>query len=711
MRYNLFILTLIFSNFVFSQIPTKCFEITSILVDGCAGSEEGQNEMVGLRIGPDAINVNDLRIDGVGASGNIAQNSWPNNPFLGFCTSPQATANLQILNNAILQCGQLLEPPGGILPAGANVIIITSTDFQPITSYFENLTETLYVVFQCAGNTQGHFVNFGSGANNLRTLVINHLPTECSDVVTYDRSLLLNANGVPGAQDGGAVAYDFDNNATYFNNGCQAPFIPAEANVIGENNITNGPSACIGGTITLTGIITGDFTSFSWSGGTGTFINPTSLITEYVLGPGDVGSVTVNLNVVSPCNPNLVSSFQFTIDEPFSSPISLSPSGIITICDLQAETISASGGSGSFTWSNGQSGSTISVSQTGIYTVTSQNACETSTINFEVEAGISPILSSTQTPISCFGVCDASATVSATGGVNYDFTWGANANNANSSTISNLCQGIYSCTVTFGACSSNIDVVILNPVSVSYTFSSTNETCSNLCDGSVQYLISGGQSPYTTTWTQNGETIPEPSSFCSGNYSLRVSDANGCIQIQDIIIGTTTMLAYNITKDTLICEGEGLNLFIQNLSLVGLPPLILWSTGETTQEILVNPVTSTTYSVSYTKDGCTINENIEVEVEKCKFDVVFPNVFTPNNDSVNDNFTPINFSGVKNINFVILNRWGNVVYESNNQDIKWDGKVNGNEASEGVYFYKIVYNEGNLSEQKTANGFLHLERK
>ena len=67
------------------------------------------------------------------------------------------------------------------------------------------------------------------------------------------------------------------------------------------------------------------------------------------------------------------------------------------------------------------------------------------------------------------------------------------------------------------------------------------------------------------------------------------------------------------------------------------------------------------------------------------------NIFRPNSDGVNDELA---FTNDPNINgsVVVLNRWGNVVYESDDLTKKWDGtSKSGTDVNEGVYFYKIEY--------------------
>jgi gliding motility-associated-like protein len=86
-----------------------------------------------------------------------------------------------------------------------------------------------------------------------------------------------------------------------------------------------------------------------------------------------------------------------------------------------------------------------------------------------------------------------------------------------------------------------------------------------------------------------------------------------------------------------------------------------------------------------------------------------PNIFTPNNDGTNDLY----FVNVENVEFfeaTISNRWGNIMSELKSPMQPWDGKTDGKEASEGVYYiqYKAVDYGGNTIENHT---FFHLSRK
>jgi gliding motility-associated-like protein len=91
-------------------------------------------------------------------------------------------------------------------------------------------------------------------------------------------------------------------------------------------------------------------------------------------------------------------------------------------------------------------------------------------------------------------------------------------------------------------------------------------------------------------------------------------------------------------------------------------------------------------------------------------DYDMPNVFTPNNDDVNDVFS-INAKNAESLEIVILNRWGNVVFESSDPDFEWNGKVQntGAECVDGTYFYKFsITGEGD--QQAEEHGFVQLVR-
>lgn len=88
--------------------------------------------------------------------------------------------------------------------------------------------------------------------------------------------------------------------------------------------------------------------------------------------------------------------------------------------------------------------------------------------------------------------------------------------------------------------------------------------------------------------------------------------------------------------------------------------------------------------------------------------ITAPNVFTPNGDGINDFFS-LNTLNIINLDIVILSRWGNIIYESDDVNFEWDGKSAGSDCPEGVYFYSYTA-QGAQSEAFESHGFVQLIR-
>lgn len=114
-------------------------------------------------------------------------------------------------------------------------------------------------------------------------------------------------------------------------------------------------------------------------------------------------------------------------------------------------------------------------------------------------------------------------------------------------------------------------------------------------------------------------------------------------------------------------------------------------------------------------NGCQNKDSIYVSTF-CEPIIEFPNVFTPNNDGVNDFYEPIYVlpaEWVKIESFEIFNRWGNSIYlytYQSDSSPKWDGKLNGKNISEGVYFYLAAYSNIKNENQELKQGSFHVFR-
>lgn len=89
-----------------------------------------------------------------------------------------------------------------------------------------------------------------------------------------------------------------------------------------------------------------------------------------------------------------------------------------------------------------------------------------------------------------------------------------------------------------------------------------------------------------------------------------------------------------------------------------------------------------------------------------------PNVFTPNGDGLYDLFIPLPYKFVESIDIKIYNRWGNLVFQTTDPNINWDGRNQDTKkpCSDGVYYYTCQVNEIRLSgiQPRMLNGFVHL---
>ncbi|MBS1617255.1 MAG: hypothetical protein JST76_01970, partial [Bacteroidetes bacterium] len=233
--------------------------------------------MFRFQVGPNPVTVSDLTV------------TWPNNSFLGWCADQ---ALIDSLNATVGGCGYLLPPVGGTtLPAYAQVLVVTSTNMNVAFNSFANLSDTVYILFQCAGNTSGHFANYSTGgASQARTLILRDNALGCNDTATYMKNLLVNAAGNHAAADGATVNFDFAGNATYVNIGCNAPFVTPSVNA-GNDTTVNFCHAPL--TVPLHASKSGAFRHLHWSGGNGTFSQPDSLSTTYTFSPLDISPLTL----------------------------------------------------------------------------------------------------------------------------------------------------------------------------------------------------------------------------------------------------------------------------------------------------------------------------------------------------------------------------------------------------------------------------------
>lgn len=304
-------------------------------------------------------------------------------------------------------------------------------------------------------------------------------------------------------------------------------------------SFTHSDVLCHGGTDgTVNAIVsggTGTYT-YSWSAG----IGPNSLTNlsagVFQLVVSDVNGCTI-LDSVSVTEPNA---------------LSISGNAGSTSCYGSTDgfvSAIATGGTGniSYSWSiAGAFTSTVNNIGAGVYTIfiNDDNGCSL----FDSIEVIQPaILSANITSIndSCFGGNKGSISANPSGGAgNYIYSW---STGATTSSISNLAGGSYDLSITDGnSCTKDTTVTITAPsAALSIISSNIINTPSGQNSGAISVSVTGGTSPYTYSWS-NGQTGDSIGNLALGNYSVVITDANGCsitspnysISIDDILTNT-----------------------------------------------------------------------------------------------------------------------------------------------------------------------------
>jgi len=507
-----------------AQIPTKCLEIEGILVDACtssdsvcAGSTEGMNEMVRFITGPDPIDIQDLQF------GFYSSN------FLGISQNDTTAALTVALNAGIQGCGHLLEPPAGIIPAGHRVIFVTSTQMCVLANSFAALNDTLYIIYQNAGNTQGHFRNNSDligqpitttpAPPTLRWLRINLASTGCGDTATYDAGQLTNIYGTYGgtsAENDGATA-DFtwpgEPIVSYVNYGCQAVFTPTVPTVV-----SGGGAIPCGSFTTLVGSVSGEYVSVIWDGGSGAFSDPDSTVTTYTPGPGSIGEEELSFCAVAACGDTICT--QVTVSVGGTTSIL----GDSILCGTADTTILAASGADSYEWSTGATTDSITVNAlgAGAYWVAGTTACGTDTAYITVSLSLLTD-SLTFTNVTCKGDSNGMAMIFGYGGFEpYTYLWSTGSTDA---ALDSIPAGIYNVTITdVGGCAHDTSVVISQPESVVALVAGDTTICPG---GNANFSVqgTGGTPGYTYTWTPSA---PPVSVTQTTVYSAVVTDSLGC---------------------------------------------------------------------------------------------------------------------------------------------------------------------------------------
>jgi gliding motility-associated-like protein len=239
------------------------------------------------------------------------------------------------------------------------------------------------------------------------------------------------------------------------------------------------------------------------------------------------------------------------------------------------------------------------------------------------------------------------------------------------------------------AASSKTIAVFDNPV-VSFE---TSPACYDENNGSATAIASGGSGDYSYLW-DNGQQSAVINNLYAGNYNITITDGNGCTNT-----GSATVSEYNapvipviVPDSQRIVFGDTVNVQIYS----NFDPNVVYTISpnyniscNNCNSLLAYPNQTTVYTVRAidTLSGCKGSAEFVIRVDE-KYILFVPNIFTPNGDGVNDDIR-VYAKAVKFFYFRIFNRWGELVFYTEDINRPWDGTYKGKVVDPGVYVYQV----------------------
>jgi len=286
-----------------------------------------------------------------------------------------------------------------------------------------------------------------------------------------------------------------------------------------------------------------------------------------------------------------------------------------------------------------------------------------------------------------------------TGGTgNYSYKWNINTTDSTSPSIE-ASEGFYKLTIDDGTgCLSEDSITITEENPPTTIVSGGGNICEDGSSVNVIFSFNGvvpwdlTYSDGTSSFNQNGINSPIYNLVASdaGTYfPILVEDVNDCIsELQDsVIINTYTLPVAIITPiEITIYEGEVITLE------VGEYQLYEWYNSNDSLLSVFSDLSITQSGEYYVfvtdENNCTDTSEVSIVNTVPLTEVYVPNTFTPNGDYYNELFV-IHGLNIKNFKMDIVDRWGELVFETTDMYKYWDGKFNGKLIPQGIYMYSI----------------------
>lgn len=269
----------------------------------------------------------------------------------------------------------------------------------------------------------------------------------------------------------------------------------------------------------------------------------------------------------------------------------------------------------SYLWSNGETTEDLVNLSAGTYTctITDDNGCVIFTPTYTVsnDPGTLAIDYIDVDDEACSNAAGEITLTISGGATPYTFLW---SNGATTQNLSNLSAGTFDCTITdANGCAlntGNLNVINLPGTLSLDGLTVLDEVCGNGL-GAINLSVSGGTAPLTYSWS-NGSNSEDLSNLSAGNYSVTVTDANGCSIVANATVvddpGTLAIDNFIITNENCGNADGALDLIISGQTN---PVSYLWSNGATSQDL--SNIPGGNYTVDVTDaNGCTVSGSVTV---------------------------------------------------------------------------------------------------
>ncbi len=271
-------------------------------------------------------------------------------------------------------------------------------------------------------------------------------------------------------------------------------------------------------------------------------------------------------------------------------------------------------------WSPSTAGTTATVSNlpTGNYTVIIDDGLNCyDTIDFTILSHPQMmIILDSAAPIPCNGNLSLAVVVDTGGtGGTYNYTWSTSPIQ-HTATATGLQAGTYFVTVTDSlGCLADTSITITQPSALASTHSHTDVICFGGNTGTATSVPTGGTTIYNYSWSPSGGNASLATGLIAGNYTVVITDANGCTLTDFVTIGEPTdLIVTAIPVSQTICADTTINIGATGSN--GSPGYTFsWSNGPNSQTQSVHPTSTTVYTVTVTDThGCTKTKDVTVNV-------------------------------------------------------------------------------------------------